>query len=181
MAYNIWSHKISLWGHVQLCSTSLFGWGCWDNCSTLIIIVFMLNYVFNQWTRQRIHNILIVADYNMMVSALFLLKLPASTEISLLQQEISLWKFLLLNISLYKIFRVKIAESEVFTSCAYKNDFSFCISVLVFVICTWFYLYHEIKKCPKSGNETVVYAVCLILFIHGIFHMIVIIQYITYL
>ena len=83
--------------------------------------VFTLNYVFNPWTRQRIHNTLIVVDYNMMVSALFLLKLPASTEISLLQQEISLWKFLLLNISLYKIFRVKIAESEVFTSCAYKN------------------------------------------------------------
>ena len=51
----------------------------------------------------------VVSHYNMMVSALQLSKLPASTKISLLRQKISLWKFLLLNIPLYKIFKSKIA------------------------------------------------------------------------
>ena len=29
------------YGHVQLHATSLFGWGWWDNCDTLIIMVFL--------------------------------------------------------------------------------------------------------------------------------------------
>ena len=42
---------------MQLRATSLFRWGRWDNCETLIILVFfMLKYAFYQWTRQRTHS-----------------------------------------------------------------------------------------------------------------------------
>ena len=44
-------------------AVSFFWWRRWDNCDTLIIVVFLLlKYAFYRWTRQRIQNTLIVVD-----------------------------------------------------------------------------------------------------------------------
>ena len=48
--------------HVQLHTTSLFGWGWWQMVTHWYSGVFRFKYTFYQWMRQIIHNILIVVD-----------------------------------------------------------------------------------------------------------------------